>query len=141
MKFVILISLFCSTAFSSPRFEVRTAPIAMLAPTFNGTALGAHAIWAESFVEDALYVSAHYYNEDYKSYPHAFLGHENVTGNKMSVDIGKRWIVYEKVSSMLGFGIESHNHHVVRISDFSSPTGDDNNSGFFHIEYKLGYFF
>ena len=113
----------------------------MFLPVFNGKALGAHAIWSESFVVDAYYASLHYYNEDYTSHGEGFSGHYDNTGTKANVDIGKRWIPYPNVSGMVGVGYEIYSHTQKKVSDFAPPVTTEKSSGFLHIEFKLGYFF
>ena len=111
----------------------------MLFPTYSGAAYGVQGrYFFSSISEDSGYVSIHYYNEKYDSYEEALLGYNERSGTKAIIDIGNRWILWEKVTSQFGIGFEFANQHIVH-----QPSGrlDDENRSMLHIEYKIGYLF
>ena len=113
----------------------------MLAPTYNGNAVGAHVLWAENFTDDAIYLGGHYYVEDYRSRPEGFLGYDDYTGSKLSAVIGKRSFFAKSFSVMGGIGYEFYNHEKTSVRSSGTSTVAQVNSGFLHFEFKMGYFF
>ena len=113
----------------------------MLAPTYNGLAYGGNFVLAETLYRNSLYLSGHAYAENFRSYPHAFLGYQNRTGGKANIVLGYRWVNID-ITSMFGVGMEFRNHKVESVNNFTNSVTEYNeNTSLLHIEFKIGYLF
>ena len=113
----------------------------MFLPTLNGTAFGAHLLWAESFFADSIYAGLHFYNEKYDSYVEAFTGHYEISGTRYTAIVGKRWLNGYNTSSMLGIGWGGRNYNKLKIPNSGPAISSTDDGGFLEIEFKLGYYF
>ncbi len=121
-------------------YENRSQHGGMLSPTYLGTAIGAHFIYADSFFKDSYYAGGHIYSENYRSRPHAFLGYYDNQGSRANVVVGHRW-VNEIFSSMLGFGFENKSTSSNRVPESGNVTKEEAHDTLLHIEFKIGLLF
>lgn len=186
MKIFLFVYLFTTFAISKEAqiaslaehhlWEVRTAPIAMLAswytldvsyrtnknfafgpaaiiynsnatqgsmlmPTYKGSALGGHVYYYfNSVYRSDWYLGARLYKESYRSYPHAFLGYDEMDGYKGNATIGYQ-LKTSEVNWMFGVGGEQREHDVITYEENKSPVTSKESFLGMLIEFKVGFEF
>lgn len=177
---LFMIVLYQSTSLAKEvlKYEVRTAPIAlvaqwatldfsfklngtwaagpsvivyaspkignMLAPSYNGTALGGHLYaYLNSFSQSSWYWGNHFYSENFESYPHAKTGHYELKGSKISTKFGYQLLLKSNFVFLTGAGVELRSYTQNDIIDLgaAAPTLKSQSGIFPFIEFKVGYKF
>ena len=117
----------------------------MFTPSYNGSAVGAHAYYYfNSFSDDSWYFGNHAYYENYESYPHAFNGHYELKGFKFNSKAGYQLVIMSGFSFLLGLGAEYRNYDQKNIDDsngVNTPKFKDYQPVVGFIEAKVGYKF
>jgi hypothetical protein len=117
----------------------------MFAPSYNGTAVGAHAYYYfNSFLDDSWYWGNHAYYESYESYPHDFNGHYEFKGFKFNTKVGYQVTTPLGINMLFGIGAEARKYDQKNIDDSNggnSPKFKDYQPVIGFVEVKLGYKF
>ena len=85
----------------------------MLAPTYQGYALGANGnYYFKTVYENTWYLSSHAFYEIYNSYPHAYSGVKEIEGVRVNAVMGYQWRG-SKINVMAGVGTEFRSQNII----------------------------